>query len=246
MTTLFISDLHLCMERPHINTLFTRFLNEVAQDAEALYILGDLFEYWIGDDQLDHEPLAREVATQLAIVSKRGTRIFFMLGNRDFLIGERFAAAAMLTQLSDPTLLTRGDKRILLMHGDTLCTDDVAYQQFREQVRSPAWQAELLVKPYAERAQLARSIRSQSDVEKSMKADAIMDVNADAVTAAFVEQGYPVLIHGHTHRPARHELMVNGHACTRWVLQDWHDFGGYLSMSGLHNTLSAHSIGRDT
>ncbi|MBL0124007.1 MAG: UDP-2,3-diacylglucosamine diphosphatase [Betaproteobacteria bacterium] len=242
MTTLFISDLHLCEERPRLNALFTRFLDDIACDAEALYILGDLFEFWIGDDQLDHDPLARAVAKQLARTADRGTRIFFMHGNRDFLISARFAREASLTLLPDPAQLTLGEQRILLMHGDTLCTDDVAYQEFRAQVRDPAWQAEVLAKPYAARAALARTMRSRSDIEKSIKADAIMDVNAEAVAAAFERHQYPVMIHGHTHRPAKHQLTVNGHACTRWVLPDWHAHGGYLSTDGSHNELTAHAI----
>ena len=242
MTTLFISDLHLCAERPHINALFTRFLDEVARDAKALYILGDLFEYWLGDDQLDHDPLARAVASQLANTAGRGTLVYFMHGNRDFLIGERFAKEACLTLLPDPWSIVLDDQRILLMHGDTLCTDDVAYQQFRAQVRAPLWQTNILGKSYTERSQLARTIRSRSDVEKSMKADAIMDVNAAAVAATLENYGYPVMIHCHTHRPAKHELSVNGHQCTRWVLPDWHDHGGYLSTGGPDHVLSAHSI----
>ena len=242
MTTLFISDLHLCDERPRINLLFTRFLEDIARDSEALYILGDLFEYWLGDDQLDHEPLARAVASQLANSARRGTRIFFMHGNRDFLVGPRFAEEACLTLLPDPSLVLLGEQRVLLMHGDTLCTDDGAYQEFRREVRDPVWQTNTLGKSYADRAQLARAIRSRSDVEKSMKADAIMDVNADAVVVAFEQHHYPVLIHGHTHRPAKHDLSVNGHACTRWVLPDWHDHGGYLSCDDSGNPLSAHLI----
>ena len=242
MTTLFISDLHLCAERPRINVLFARFLDEIARDAASLYILGDLFEYWIGDDQLDHDPLSRDVAAQLANTAERGTQVFFMHGNRDFLIGERFAKEARLTLLPDPALISLGDARILLLHGDTLCTDDVAYQQFRAQVRNPAWQADVLGNSYAERAQLARAMRSRSDVEKSMKADAIMDVNAAAVAAMFEMHGYPIMIHGHTHRPAKHQMIVNGQACTRRVLQDWHDHGGYLSIGGAHQALSAYSI----
>jgi UDP-2,3-diacylglucosamine hydrolase len=242
MTTLFISDLHLCTERPHINVLFSRFLDEVAHDAASLYILGDLFEYWVGDDQLDHDPLARQVASQLANAARRGSSVYFMHGNRDFLIGERFAKAANCTLLKDPSPLALGDQRLLLLHGDTLCTDDLSYQQFRAQVRDPQWQADWLAKPYPERAELARTIRSRSNVEKSMKADAIMDVSSTAVAAAFEEHGCPVMIHGHTHRPAKHQLKVSGKACTRWVLQDWYDQGGYLS-SGPHDALAAHSIG---
>lgn len=225
---LFISDLHLCEERPHITALFGRFMDDVAHDAAALYILGDLFEYWIGDDQLDHDVLAHQVAYKISTVATRGTRVFFMHGNRDFLIGDRFAAEANLTLLPDPTVIELNGERVLLMHGDTLCTDDLAYQQFRKQVRDPAWQAALLAKPYAERVALARSLRSQSDMEKSMKAEAIMDVNADAVSQAFRQNGCVTMIHGHTHRPARHESNVDGKQCVRWVLADWHNHGGYL------------------
>lgn len=246
MTTLFISDLHLCEERPHINALFTQFMNGVAPGAKALYILGDLFEHWLGDDQLDHDALTRNVAAQLAALAAIGTKIYFMHGNRDFAIGPRFATEAGLTLLTDPTLLTEGNDRFLLMHGDTLCTDDVAYQQFRKQVRNPLWLAAALAKPYAEREQLARTIRERSDVEKTMKAESIMDVNADAVAAAFAEHQYPVMIHGHTHRPAKHELKLDGHHCTRWVLQDWHDYGGYLAITGANNKLTAHLLGKDS
>lgn len=242
MTTLFISDLHLCEERPRINAMFEHFLEVTARDADALYVLGDLFEYWIGDDQLDHDPLARRVASQLAATAQRGTRVFFMHGNRDFLIGARFAAESSLALLADPTLISLHGREILLMHGDTLCTDDIAYQRFRAQVRDPAWQAELLAKPYAERAALARSMRSRSDVEKSMKPDAIMDVNASTVANMFEQQNVAVMIHGHTHRPAMHAHEVNGRAFTRWVLQDWHDIGGYLADDGAQHALTAHTI----
>ncbi|MEO8102116.1 MAG: UDP-2,3-diacylglucosamine diphosphatase [Betaproteobacteria bacterium] len=242
MKTLFISDLHLCEERPRISALFVRFLDEIGRDAQALYILGDLFDYWVGDDQLDHDSLAREVASALARTADRGTSIFFMHGNRDFLIGGRFAREARLTLLEDPALVRVDNRPLLLMHGDTLCTDDLAYQQFRLQVRDPQWQAQVLAKTFAERTQLARTIRSRSDVEKAMKAEAIMDVNADAVTAAFERYRYPVMIHGHTHRPARHESKLNGHACTRWVLADWHTDGSYLCSDGRDNGLTAHSI----
>ncbi|MCY7389081.1 MAG: UDP-2,3-diacylglucosamine diphosphatase [Burkholderiales bacterium] len=226
--TFFISDLHLCAERPDITRLFERFMEETAPAAASLYILGDLFEYWIGDDQLDIDPLARNVVAQLAALAAKGTKIFFMHGNRDFLLGDRFARSASFEILSDPTMVSIGSVPVLLMHGDTLCTDDVAYQSFRAQVRSPAWQQAILAKPIAERIALAQSIRSQSDIEKSMKADAIMDVNADVVSGTFRSNGFPVLVHGHTHRPARHEHTVGGHTCVRWVLQDWHNFGGYL------------------
>lgn len=227
--TFFISDLHLCAERPDISRLFQHFVEKTAPAAASLYILGDLFEYWIGDDQLDIDPLARRVAAQLATMAEKGTKIFFMHGNRDFLLGDRFARAARLEILADPTVIQLRSVQVLLMHGDTLCTDDLAYQSFRTQVRSPAWQQAILAKPIADRQALAQSIRSQSDIEKSMKAEAIMDVNPDAVSDVFRIFGFPVLVHGHTHRPAKHEHTVDTHVCVRWVLQDWHDFGGYLS-----------------
>ena len=226
---LFISDLHLCVERPEITRLFDRFVSETAPAAKSLYILGDLFEYWIGDDQLDVDPLAQHVAGKISALAAKGTRCFFMHGNRDFLIGERFAREAGLEILADPTLVEIGDTAVLLMHGDTLCTDDLAYQSFRAQVRSVAWQQAILAKPIAERMALAHSLRSQSDIEKSMKADAIMDVNAETVAETFRRFKYAVLVHGHTHRPATHEHRVDSHMCVRRVLQDWHEVGGYVS-----------------
>ena len=230
--TFFISDLHLCAERPEITRIFNRFISETAPSAESLYILGDLFEFWIGDDQLDHDQMAMDVAKRLNVLATSGTRIFFMQGNRDFLIGERFAREANLEILADPTLINLHSSAVLLMHGDTLCTDDVAYQSFRCQVRAPEWQEAVLAKPYAERVALAQSIRSQSDIEKSMKPEAIMDVNVDAVSTTFRDYAYPVMVHGHTHRPARHVHLVGGRSCVRWVLQDWHRVGGYLSNIG--------------
>lgn len=225
---LFISDLHLCEERPGISALFAHFMNHIAPGADHLYVLGDLFEYWIGDDQLDHDALAREVAAHFARLADRGTRVFLMHGNRDFLLGARFAQQARLSILADPAFIDADGQRIALMHGDTLCTDDLPYQRFRAQVRDPIWQSALLARPYQERVALARSLRSQSDVEKSMKSEAIMDVNPAAVADAFHATHADVLIHGHTHRPACHRLEVDAHPRTRWVLRDWHDVGGYL------------------
>jgi len=229
--TLFISDLHLAEERPEINSLFFRFIGDAARGTEALYILGDLFDYWVGDDQLDHDPLARSVADTIRRLSDAGTRVYFMHGNRDFLIGERFAREADLTILADPTQIELYGQQILLMHGDTLCTDDVAYQQFRAQTRNSEWKNATLAKPYEARQQLARAIRSQSDSEKNQKPEEIMDVTEAAVEGAFREHGYPLMIHGHTHRPATHRLVVDGHACERWVLADWHGRGECLVVS---------------
>jgi UDP-2,3-diacylglucosamine hydrolase len=224
----FISDLHLCAERPSTTTLFHRFMREIATTGEALYILGDLFEYWLGDDQLDHDPLAQEVASTIAILADSGTRVYFIHGNRDFLIGQRFETQCGLTLLSDQTVINAQSGRILILHGDTLCTDDIEYQNFRRMVRNPAWQADFLAKPYSDRENLARTLRSRSDVEKSMKAVAIMDVNAKSVANAFLDSGCDVMIHGHTHRPAKHVEMINDRPCVRWVLSDWDSNGGFL------------------
>ena len=229
--TLFISDLHLADERPEINSLFFRFMEDTARGAEALYILGDLFEYWVGDDQLDHDLLARSVTDTIRRLSDAGTRVYFMHGNRDFLIGERFAREAGLTILPDPTLIKLYGQQVLLMHGDTLCTDDVAYQKFRAQTRTNEWKNATLAQPYEARQQLAQSIRAQSDSEKNQKPEEIMDVTDVAVEEAFRVHQYPLMIHGHTHRPATHQLLVDGHACERWVLADWHGRGEYLAVS---------------
>jgi UDP-2,3-diacylglucosamine hydrolase len=229
--TLFISDLHLADERPEINAIFFRFLDETAGTADALYILGDLFEYWVGDDQLDHDPLARAVVDSLRRVSDGGTRVFFMHGNRDFLIGKRFAREAGLTILADPTLIELYDQRVLLMHGDTLCTDDIAYQKFRAQTRTREWKSATLAQPYKARQQLAQSIRTQSDTEKSQKAEEIMDVTEATVEEVFRQHHYPLMIHGHTHRPATHRFLIDGRACERWVLADWHGRGECLALS---------------
>lgn len=226
--TLFISDLHLADERPEINTLFFRFINEIAISAKSLYILGDLFEYWVGDDQLDHDPLARAVADALRSLGNSGVQLFFMHGNRDFLIGERFARETGLIILSDPTLIELNAERVLLLHGDTLCSDDVEYQKFRTLTRSENWQRETLAKPYAERSALAHSIRAQSDSAKAIKAEEIMDVTPATVERTFREYGFPIMIHGHTHRPATHQHLIDGHSCERWVLADWHGRGEYL------------------
>ncbi len=229
--TLFISDLHLSGERPEINSLFLQFLENIAAQAESLFILGDLFDYWVGDDQLDHDPLARQVTDALKSLAKSGLRIFFMSGNRDFLIGQRFADEACLVILNDPTLVNLFDRPILLMHGDTLCTDDVMYQKFRAQTRTSDWMDATLARPYEARQQLAQSIRNQSDSAKSKKAEEIMDVAESAVEQAFREHGYPLMIHGHTHRPATHQHIVDGQTCERWVLADWHRRGEYLEVS---------------
>ena len=219
--SLFISDLHLHQTRPAASAAFFHFLLTEANRAKALFILGDLFEYWVGDDQLDHDHLSRTVCDSIRTLSDAGVEVFFMHGNRDFLIGERFATEAKLTILTDPTQIRHGEQSLLLLHGDTLCTDDLAYPQFRRQARDPAWQAGILAKPYDERVALAASIRERSDTEKATKAAGIMDVSLATVEQVFRTHGYIDMIHGHTHRPATHVHMVDGHQCTRLVLSDW-------------------------
>ncbi len=228
MSVLFVSDLHLSPERPGIHRDFLAFLGGPARQAEALFVLGDLFEYWTGDEDID-EPFAADVCGALAGLAQAGVACHFLHGNRDFLAGERFARAAGLKMLPEEALLPIGGVPTLLMHGDALCTDDVAYQQFRAQVRDPAWQRRFLALPAAERRRQAEQLRQLSEDAKSRKAMAIMDVNPQAVEAALRRHGYPRLIHGHTHRPARHIHEVDGRSCERWVLADWYERGSYLA-----------------
>lgn len=239
MHRIFVSDLHLCPARPAINQTFFDFLRGPAAQAEALYILGDLFEYWAGDD--DDDPFNASVLALLRALNDGGVALYLMHGNRDFLIGERFATEAGLILLPDPVLIELDSKPTLLLHGDTLCTDDIGYQQFRLQARDPEWQREILAKPYPDRQALARSIRMQSDSEKSGKAEEIMDVTPGSVEAVFRSYAYPTIIHGHTHRPATHRHIVDGHVCQRWVLADWHERGEYLR--AFQGTLTRVSVG---
>ena len=244
MTTWIISDLHLCAQRPAVTQAFLHWLHTEVATAEALYILGDFVEVWVGDDILADPQHGAEfvpIVQALRALSERGVKLYLMHGNRDFLIGEHFANACGLQLLPDPTLLTFGSRRVLLSHGDALCTDDMAYQQFRAQVRSPQWQQAFLAQPLTARLAFAEQARSQSAQNKSKYGMEIMDVNPAAVNALLREYDYPkVLLHGHTHRPDQHRLAVDGHDCERWVLGDWHDTaqvvrieGGKLQMSSL-------------
>ena len=225
--TLFISDLHLAAERPRILEQFFGFLEGPARDAEALYVLGDLFEYWAGDDDFD-DPLNARVAEGFAARASDGTRVYFMHGNRDLLVGKNFAQRADAMLLDDPTVVDLYGTPTLLMHGDTLCTDDIAYQQFRAYARNPQNQARFLAQPLAARRAEMQNLRARSESAKAGKTAEIMDVNAGAVDQALRNAGYPRLIHGHTHRPGRHLHVVDGHTCERWVLADWYDNGSYL------------------
>ena len=216
-----ISDLHLAPERPQVTAALDAFLEE-RRDARALYILGDLFEFYIGDD--DDSALVAEVADMLRAYSDAGPALYLMHGNRDFLIGDAFADRVGGTLLPDPTVHELGGEPVLLMHGDSLCTRDVEYQRFRALARSPAWQADILAKTLAERRAIAEQLRTASRDAGSRKAEDIMDVTPEEVTRSLRNSGCTTLIHGHTHRPARHRESVG----TRWVLGDWESLGWYL------------------
>lgn len=226
MATLFVSDLHLDPARPAITALFLDFLARQAGRADACYILGDLFEAWIGDD--DDAELGRRVAGALRALADSGVPVHFLHGNRDFLIGERFAAAAGVRLLPESEAIDLYGEPVLLLHGDTLCTDDTAYQAFRAQVRDPAWQARLLELPLAQRRALAGQLRETSQQATQLKETAITDVNLEAVDGALRARGIRRMIHGHTHRPAIHEWMLDGQPARRAVLGDWYDRGSVL------------------
>jgi UDP-2,3-diacylglucosamine hydrolase len=224
--SILISDLHLCPARPAINRIFLEFLCGPAAAAEALYILGDLFEYWPGDD--DDDPFNVSILAALRQLVDGRSRLFVMHGNRDFLFGDRFSAATGAILLPDPTIVNLHGRTTLLMHGDTLCTDDIRYQKFRAEVRSEAWQTHFLAQPLASRRQIVEGLRSDSIQDKTRKTEAIMDVTVAAVESALRTHGCSRLIHGHTHRPALHRHVVDGRHCERWVLADWYANGSYL------------------
>lgn len=231
--TLFISDLHLSGERPAINRRFFAFLREQAPRAAVLYVLGDLFEYWIGDEELDAadgDPLARKVAEAFGALSRGGVGVRLMHGNRDFLIGKRFCEVSGARLLQDPAVEKIGGARTLLMHGDTLCTGDLDYLAWRKVARSRDWQREFLAKSLPERRKALQAMREKSKEVVGAKPAEIMDVNDGAVREALREHSLTRLVHGHTHRPARHTLEVDGRLCERWVLPDWYERGGYLAI----------------
>ncbi|GAA5080713.1 UDP-2,3-diacylglucosamine diphosphatase [Lysobacter panacisoli] len=234
MTTLFISDLHLDAERPQITELFGHFVRSEARGADALYILGDLFEAWVGDD--DPSDAGAYVARELHALQATGVPVHFIRGNRDFLLGESFAQRAGMTILPDPAVVMLYGQPTLILHGDLLCTDDVAYQQFRAQTRNPQWQAQFLSQPLVARIAFAQQARAaskahQSGLKQQGTMESITDVSPETVEGTFSRYGLTRMIHGHTHRPAVHELQVEGRACERIVLGDWYDQGSVLRVS---------------
>ena len=227
MSTFFISDLHLEESRPHVTKAFLRFLFNQAAKADALYILGDLFEAWIGDD--DDSEFVGHIKQAMVRFSESGVPTYFVHGNRDFLIGDEFAEQTGITLLEESTVVEVYDRRVLLMHGDTLCTEDREYMEFRSQVRSPMWQSQVLAQPLETRRQLAAQLRQQSQSMNAMKAEDIMDVTPSEVVSVMQAEQVEYLIHGHTHRPQKHAVDLASGKGERYVLGDWGDSGWYLS-----------------
>jgi UDP-2,3-diacylglucosamine hydrolase len=219
--TLFIADLHLDPKRPIVFKLCLDFLANQACQADALYILGDLFEVWVGDD--DDTPTYQPIWAALHNLTTSGVPVFIMHGNRDFLLGDDFAAATGCQLIFEPYLLDLYGTPTLLMHGDSLCTLDTDYQAFRQQVRNPQWQTQFLTQPLAQRQQLAQQARAESMTKGQTTAEAIMDVTPEAVIATLETHHVSRLIHGHTHRAARHELDINGNRAYRWVVGEWRE-----------------------
>lgn len=231
MSCLFIADLHLDVSRPTITTLFEHYLkSDEVRRAHALYILGDLVEAWIGDD--DDAELPARIASATRAVRDDGVPVYFMAGNRDFLLGDAFAERAGLTLLEDGVVHDIEGQPTLLMHGDVLCTDDEAYQAVRRQVRTPQWRDQILSMTLDARRAFAAQARQDSKAHTGSTMESIMDVNADAVAAAMRNAGVTRLIHGHTHRPAVHALELDGKAAQRIVLGDWYEHGSVLRVDG--------------
>lgn len=227
--TLFISDLHLDRDRPQIRSLFHQFLETRARQADALYILGDLFEFWIGSD--DPAGTHAETLAALKALHESGVPVYFIPGNRDFLVDETFEEQSGCQILGDHQVIDLYGRPVLIMHGDTLCTDDLEYQQMRQMFRNPDWQAGFLAQPFDERLKQVLALRQKSAKAMQAKDEYIMDVNQDTVSKTLQDFEVTTLIHGHTHRPAVHEFSVAGQNATRYVLGDWYEQGSLLSCS---------------
>jgi UDP-2,3-diacylglucosamine hydrolase len=237
MAALVVSDLHLDPARPEIAAQFRAFLAAEARAARALYVLGDLFEVWIGDD--DPEPHKRAVIADLRALADAGVALYFLHGNRDFLLGRRFCEETGGALLTDPTVVELYGRRALVTHGDALCTDDAPYQKLRALVRDPRWQAQFLALSLGQREALAREARAGSQAHTQAQPTMLMDVNADAVATVFRDAAVDTIIHGHTHRPGVHRHTVDGRACTRIVTGDWHAQGSCLRWDESGFTLAA-------
>ena len=225
MSIFFISDLHLEQNKPHLTKAFENFINSKVNSHDELFILGDFFEQWIGDDNEDN--FIKGIKNILKLKTAEGLKIYFMHGNRDFLIGDKFCKDVGAKLLKDPFIFNLNGKKIMLMHGDSLCTDDKDYQEFRNLVRNKDWQKDFLSKDLKERKEVAKSLREISSLENKTKDEAIMDVNQDEVLRIIENHSLDVLIHGHTHRPYIHD--ENG--VPRMVLGDWGDFLWFIESS---------------
>jgi len=234
---LFISDLHLSPDRPAIIKLFSQFVNQRAVHAQALYILGDFFEYWLGND--DPAEGLEEVFLAFDALKYHNVPVYFMHGNRDFLVDSEFSKRTHCQIIPDPTKININNTKVLLMHGDSLCTDDIDYQEFKKTVRTEKWKNEFASKSLTERQNIVHSLRETSKTETSQKSNEIMDVNQNAVNETFTTHTLGWLIHGHTHRPGIHHYTINNQSATRIVLGDWHDHGSILS---IHNSPSENSF----
>ena len=230
---LFISDLHLAPERPDIIQLFVQFMNNQAAQAESLYILGDLVEYWLGDD--DEAEGLNEAFSAMKEQSDNGLNIYLMHGNRDFLMGEDLAQRAGCKLIHEPYIASLNNSAALLLHGDILCTDDLRYMELRKVLRNPAWQDDFLSKTLIERKQMALALRQQSKEDTQLKSSDIMDVNEQAVIDAFINNNVSLMIHGHTHRPAIHDININNKPAKRIVLGDWYSQGSVLEIDDSDN-----------
>ncbi len=225
----FISDLHLEVARPDTTQQFFEFIDRCQNQVSALYILGDFFDAWIGDD--DVSPWNQAIIDKLRQFTYQPTPLYLMHGNRDFLLGDTFCRETGAQMLEDPTLLDLFDRRVLLMHGDTLCIHDYKYMEFRKMVRAPQWQAAFLAKPLAERRAMANAARAQSQAENKLKPSDIMDADPSTIMETVENYDVELLIHGHTHRPGQHEIKLTTRSAQRIVLPDWYETGGYLEFT---------------
>ncbi|MBR7069699.1 MAG: UDP-2,3-diacylglucosamine diphosphatase [Oxalobacter sp.] len=217
----FLSDLHLSEELPETTRAFLDFLERQGRQTERLYILGDLFQYWVGDDAMADDPYLQTIIHAIRKLSDSGTGIFWICGNRDFLTGKKFLKATGATGLKEPGLLQAGSLRIAMVHGDALCTDDEAYMKFRAKVRNPIWRFFFLLVPLSKRKAIVANARRDSTRSNMAKSAKIMDVNQDAVKALFAQTGADVLVHGHTHHPGDHRVVLQNSDRRRLVLSDW-------------------------
>ena len=229
MTTLFLSDIHVSDQHPEISDHLKEFLLKEESKTNAIYVLGDLFEYWLGDD--DPNPSFAEIKNLLKTLSDKNISLFFMHGNRDFLIGESFAKETGCQILHDPCVIDLFGKKVLISHGDIFCTDDKEYQLFRNQTRDPAWKESILSKSLSFREEFAKQARLESSIHTSLKKNEIMDVNKDEILKIYEKYNVDIIIHGHTHRPAIHDVSFNGRNYQRIVLGDWYEQGSILRCS---------------